>query len=61
VPASRAGPRAGLRCRSLNLRKTCATFYPLMFFAGLYYPAQLLPGVLQDTSHFLAKRFLRWE
>jgi ABC-2 type transport system permease protein len=23
-----------------------------MFFAGLYYPVQLLPGVLQDISHF---------
>jgi ABC-2 type transport system permease protein len=29
-----------------------AAFYPLMFFAGLYYPVQLLPGVLQDISHF---------
>jgi ABC-2 type transport system permease protein len=29
-----------------------AVFYPLMFFAGLYYPVQLLPGVLQDISHF---------
>jgi len=28
-----------------------AAFYPLMFFAGLYYPVQLLPGVLQDISH----------
>jgi ABC-2 type transport system permease protein len=30
---------------------TGAVFYPLMFFAGLYYPIQLLPGVLQDISH----------
>ena len=29
-----------------------ATFYPLMFFAGLWYPVQLLPGVLQGISHF---------
>jgi ABC-2 type transport system permease protein len=26
--------------------------YPLLFFAGLYYPVQLLPGVLQGISHF---------
>ena len=30
---------------------TAAAFYPLMFFSGLYYPIQLLPGVLQDISH----------
>ncbi len=29
-----------------------AAFYPLMFFAGLYFPIQLLPGVMQDISHF---------
>ena len=29
-----------------------ATFYPLMFFSGLYIPMQLLPGALQDISHF---------
>jgi len=29
-----------------------ATFYPLMFFAGLYYPVQLLPGMLQYISHY---------
>ena len=29
-----------------------AAFYPIMFFAGLYYPAQLMPGVLQGISHF---------
>jgi len=23
-----------------------------MFFAGLYFPVQLLPGVLQDISHY---------
>jgi len=28
------------------------TFYPLMFFAGLWYPVQLLPGALQAISHF---------
>lgn len=28
------------------------TFYPLMFFSGLYYPMQLMPGTLQDISHF---------
>jgi ABC-2 type transport system permease protein len=31
---------------------TGAVFYPLMFFAGLYYPIQLLSGVLQDISHY---------
>ena len=29
-----------------------AAFYPLMFFAGLYYPVQFLPGALQAISHF---------
>jgi ABC-2 type transport system permease protein len=29
-----------------------ATFYPLLFFAGLWYPTQLLPSALQDISHF---------
>jgi ABC-2 type transport system permease protein len=28
-----------------------ATFYPLMFFSGLYVPMQLLPGVFQTMSH----------
>jgi ABC-2 type transport system permease protein len=28
-----------------------AAFYPLMFFAGLYFPVQLLPGALQAVSH----------
>jgi len=23
-----------------------------VFFAGLYHPAQLLPGALQDISHY---------
>ena len=26
--------------------------YPLLFFSGLYYPVQLLPGALQDISHY---------
>lgn len=29
-----------------------AAGYPLMFFAGLYFPVQLLPSVLQDISHY---------
>jgi ABC-2 type transport system permease protein len=29
-----------------------AVLYPLLFFSGLYYPVQLLPGVLQAISHF---------
>jgi ABC-2 type transport system permease protein len=29
-----------------------ATFYPLLFFAGLWYPIQLMPGVIQGISHF---------
>jgi len=29
-----------------------AVLYPLLFFSGLYYPVQLLPGVLQDISHY---------
>jgi ABC-2 type transport system permease protein len=29
-----------------------AAFYPLMFFAGLYRTVQLLPGVVQDISHY---------
>jgi ABC-2 type transport system permease protein len=29
-----------------------AVLYPLLFFAGLYYPVQLLPGALQAISHF---------
>jgi len=29
-----------------------AVFYPLLFFSGLYYPIQLLPGVLQAVSHY---------
>ncbi|MBV9093069.1 MAG: ABC transporter permease [Streptosporangiaceae bacterium] len=31
---------------------TAAAFYPLMFFAGLYVPMQILPRVFQDISHF---------
>jgi ABC-2 type transport system permease protein len=27
-------------------------FYPLVFFSGLYYPVQLMPGVTLDISHF---------
>ena len=26
-------------------------YYPLMFFAGLWHPVQLMPGWLQDISH----------
>jgi ABC-2 type transport system permease protein len=29
-----------------------AVLYPLLFFSGLYYPVQLLPGALQAISHF---------
>jgi ABC-2 type transport system permease protein len=29
-----------------------AAFYPLMFFAGLYYPMQLMPGALQGISDY---------
>jgi ABC-2 type transport system permease protein len=29
-----------------------AVLYPLLFFSGLYYPVQLLPGPLQAISHF---------
>jgi ABC-2 type transport system permease protein len=29
-----------------------AVFYPLVFFSGLYYPMQLMPGVMLDISHF---------
>lgn len=28
-----------------------ALFYPLVFFCGLYYPVQLMPGALLDISH----------
>jgi ABC-2 type transport system permease protein len=28
-----------------------ATFYPLLFFAGLWYPIPLMPGVIQGISH----------
>jgi len=29
-----------------------AVYYPLMFFAGLWHPIPLMPGWLQDISHF---------
>lgn len=29
-----------------------ASFYPLVFFSGLYYPIQLMPTVLQDIAKF---------
>jgi ABC-2 type transport system permease protein len=29
-----------------------AVLYPMMFFAGLYYPVQLMPAVIQDISHY---------
>jgi ABC-2 type transport system permease protein len=29
-----------------------AVLYPMMFFAGLYYPVQLMPPVIQDISHY---------
>jgi ABC-2 type transport system permease protein len=31
---------------------TAAVFYPLMVFSGLYYPMQLMPGVMLDIRHF---------
>lgn len=31
---------------------TAAVLYPLLFFSGLYYPVQLMPGVMLDISHF---------
>ncbi len=29
-----------------------AVLYPMLFFAGLYYPVQLMGSVIQDISHF---------
>ncbi len=29
-----------------------AVLYPMMFFSGLYYPVQLMPGVIQGISHY---------
>jgi ABC-2 type transport system permease protein len=29
-----------------------AVFYPLVFFSGLFYPVQLMPGGMLDISHF---------
>ncbi|HKA98308.1 MAG TPA: ABC transporter permease [Streptosporangiaceae bacterium] len=42
-----AGARTAGAARGIMM----ATFYPLMFFSGLYIPMQLLPGALQDISH----------
>ena len=27
-------------------------FYPLLFFAGMWFPRELLPAILQDISNF---------
>jgi ABC-2 type transport system permease protein len=29
-----------------------AALYPMLFFAGLYYPVQLMPALIQDVSHY---------
>ena len=29
-----------------------AAFYPLLFFAGMWYPRALMPGVLQGIGNF---------
>jgi ABC-2 type transport system permease protein len=29
-----------------------AALYPMLFFAGLYYPVQLMPAVIQDISNY---------
>jgi hypothetical protein len=45
-PTSRA--QAQITIRGLM----AAALYPMMFFSGLYYPVQLMPGVIQDISHY---------
>jgi ABC-2 type transport system permease protein len=43
-----AAARSGIAARALG----AGTFYPLLFFAGLWLPRQLMPGVLQSISNY---------
>jgi len=43
-----AAARSGIAARAIG----AAAFYPMMFFAGLWYPRELMPVILQDISNF---------
>jgi ABC-2 type transport system permease protein len=43
-----AAARSGTAARAIG----AGTFYPLLFFAGMWYPRELMPGVLQGISNF---------
>ena len=39
--------RSGIAARAIG----AAAFYPMLFFSGMWFPRELMPGVLQDISN----------
>jgi ABC-2 type transport system permease protein len=42
-----AAARSGTAARAIG----AAAFYPMLFFSGMWFPRELMPGVLQDISN----------
>ena len=42
-----AAARSGTAARAIG----AAAFYPMLFFSGMWFPRELMPGVLQDVSN----------
>ncbi|MDQ2810429.1 MAG: ABC transporter permease [Actinomycetota bacterium] len=43
-----AAARSGVAARAIG----AAAFYPMLFFSGMWFPRELMPGVLVDVSNF---------
>ena len=43
-----AAARSGIAARAIG----AGVFYPLLFFAGMWFPRELMPVILQDISNF---------